>query len=417
MKQREGAGPAVSFTRKLAAAYSADPFRFIALCCLGFLAIVTTALLVLHTSFPLSKQPFPDAHEYLNAANRLAHGQGYTTTVRDNLYSPHIRQAANPPRFPPGTSLILAPFALIGSYPGNVEFGARLLVVALVVASGWAAYSLAGWYAALLTVLVTGTSEFVLVNTQIVMSDVLAALLIVICLPLMKLGTRWSVYLLGFVAGYGVVVRESGVVVVACVLIVMSGWDRLRVAVGAFPPVLGLAVYNWSTFGAPWRTGYSYWLGSFPEYAASYVFKHPWPGGEEIQYAFSLQFFHLLGHTHAGYFALLPNIWFYPLILLGFSTIFGPPWLTLLGLFATAWWWRLREARFTLLLAGLTVIVYMPNYDQTPRYLAGPCFLLTAWAMAAVVHVARRVRKSHGQQIANFLAPAPAKTAAQNQSA
>ena len=54
-EHRGASGP----VHRLNAAYSADPFRFIALCSLGFLAIVTTGLLFLHSPFPLSKQPFP----------------------------------------------------------------------------------------------------------------------------------------------------------------------------------------------------------------------------------------------------------------------------------------------------------------------------------------------------------------------
>ena len=145
--------------------------------------------------YPMAKQPFPDAHEYLNAADRLAHGQGYTTTVRDNLYSPHIDQAVNPPRFPPGTSLVLAPFALIGTFPGNVEFGSRLIVVGLVVATGWAAFSMAGWYTALLAALLVSISEFAARSSHVVMSDALAALLIVVCVPLIKRRTSGSAYL------------------------------------------------------------------------------------------------------------------------------------------------------------------------------------------------------------------------------
>ncbi len=373
---------------------------------LWLLTVVATVLLLLHSPLPWSQQPFPDAHEYLNAAYRLAHGLGYSTTVRDNPYSPHLHQAVNPPRYPPGTSLLLAPFALLGSHPGNIELGARLLAVALVGATGWAAYSLGGWYAALLTALLTATSQFLLVNSRIVMSDVPAALLVVICLPLMRVGTRWSMYALGFAAGFGLVIRESGVVVVACVLIVISGRDRLRVAVGAFPPVLALAIFNWSRFGAPWRTGYDYWLGTVPEYSWRYVVMHPWPpGGENGWFAFSLRFFHLAAHTHAGLISVLPNIWFYPLILLGFSAIYGPPWFTLLGLAAAAWSWREREARYTLLLAGFTVVIFMPNYGQDPRYLAAPCLLLMAWATVAIVEMARRARTRYRLQIAELLTP------------
>ena len=96
-------------------------------------------------------------------------------------------------------------------------------------------------------------SSFALLSTRVVMSDALAALLIVVSVPLIKVNMKWSVYLLGLLAGYGVVIRESGIIVVACVLIVMTQWDRLHAAeAGASLPILGLAVYNWSTFGSPW---------------------------------------------------------------------------------------------------------------------------------------------------------------------
>ena len=413
-------------TRNLAAVYSKDPFRFITLGGLGSLALVFAVLLLLRQPFSLVDQPFPDAHEYINSAARLAHGHGYTTTVRDNPFSPHRRQSVNPPRFPPGTSLILAPFGLVGHYPGNIEFGSRLVVVALVIAAGWAAFVMAGWYAALLAAFITSTSEFALVSTRVVMSDALAALLIVVSVPLMKMTSkrslyplgflagygvvkikmhsRWSVYLLGFLAGYGVVIREGGVIVVACLLVVMTGWDRCRIAAGACLPILGLAAYNWATFGAPWQTGYTYWLGKFPFYSLSYVFKHPWPQSEAY-YGEWLRVFHLVAYTHSGVIGLLPNIWFYPLILLGCSAVFGPPGFTLLGMIAAALWWRRREARFTLLVAALTAIFYMPNFTQDPRFMAGPCILLTVWASAAIVHLARRVRNEYGQRISEFLAP------------
>jgi hypothetical protein len=390
--------------RSLAEIYFKDPFRFIVLGGLGSLALVFTVLLLVRQPFSLANQPFPDAHEYLNAAFRLAHGHGYTTTVRDNPFSPHRHQSVNPPRFPPGTSLILAPFGLVGHYPGNIEFGSRLVVVALVIAAGWAAFVMAGWYAALLAAFITSTSEFALVSTRVVMSDALAALLIVVSVPLMKMHSRWSVYLLGFLAGYGVVIREGGVIVVACLLVVMTGWDRCRIAAGACLPILGLAAYSWVTFGAPWQTGYTYWLGKFPFYSLSYVFKHPWPQSEAY-YGEWLRVFHLVAYTHSGVIGLLPNIWFYPLILLGCSAVFGPPGFTLLGMIAAALWWRRREARFTLLVAALTAIFYMPNFTQDPRFMAGPCILLTVWASAAIVHLARRVRNEYGQRISEFLAP------------
>lgn len=389
------------------------PIRSCTLGLLGLFAILTTCLLFFHSPLPLSHQPFPDAHEYLDAANRLAHGQGYTTTVRDNVYSHHIHEAVNPPRFPPGTSLVLAPFALLGHFPGNIEFGSRLLVVGLVLATGWAAFTLAGWYAALLAVLIASTTDFLLIQTQIVMSDVLAALLAVLCIPLLRSRRSWALYLLGFIAGYGVLVRQAGFVVVLAVLLVLGGRDRLRAATAASLPIVGLFLYSWSTFGAPWRTGYGYWLGSFPEFSFTYIWKHPWsPGGEDGYFASSLNtILHLLSYGSSGAFGVLPNALFYPLVILGFSTVFGPPLLGLLGSAAAVWKWRLPEARFALLVAVLTVVVYMANFTQDARFMAGPSFLLMAWGSAALVVMARRLRDRYGDQIVQRIAGAPASTA------
>jgi hypothetical protein len=228
------------------------------------------------------------------------------------------------------------------------------------------------------------------------MSDALSALLIVLCVPLMKLRTKWATYLLGLVAGYGIVCRESGVVVVACLLIVIQGRDRIRVIVGAAPPILALTLYNWSTFGAPWSTGYGYWYGDFPLYSLSYITKHPWPPGGQGYYASSLQLFHLVGQSNAGVIGTLPNLFFYPLIVLGFSAVYGPPWLTLVGLVTSVRSWAFREARFTLLLAAGSVIFFMMNYAQDPRFVAGPCILLTVWATFGLVQVTRTLWRRYG---------------------
>jgi hypothetical protein len=375
-------------------AFIASPGHLIALSSLALLTLSGMLLLLFQHPYPLSNQPFPDAHEYINAAYRIVHGEGYTTTVRDNAFSPHIHQIVNPPRFPPGTSLVLAPFALIGSYPANVEFGARLIVLGLVLAVGWAGYSLGGWYPALLAAFVTAMSSFATFSAHVVMSDALGALLTVVCLPLMRLKEKWAMYLAGFAAGYGFVCREAGVVVVASLLIVIAGSDRFRVAAGAGVPIFGLALYNWSTFGAPWSTGYGYWLGPFREYSLSYVTKHSMP--VTTTYGSSLQLFHLVGHSSAGLIGTVPNVLFYPLIALGFSATFGPPFLTLVGLVTAIRSWSRREARFTLILTAGSAVLLMANFSQDPRLIAGPCILLTVWGVFGLVQLMRAIWRRYG---------------------
>ncbi len=166
-------------------------------------------------------------------------------------------------------------------------------------------------------------------------------------------------------------------------------------------PIIGLALYNWATFGKPWSTGYSYWLGSFPQYALSYVTKHPWPPGGQGYYQGSLQYFHLIEQSHGSLIGPLPNLLFYPLILLGFSTVFGPPLLTLLGLIVAIRSWHSPEARFTLAIAGASVIFYMANYSQDPRFLAGPCIALTVWGSLGAVKIARAAWNRYGDALSN----------------
>jgi hypothetical protein len=297
-------------------ASTADFFQFIALVTLAVILLLVLISLATQRLFSIADQPFPDAHEYIDAAHRLANVLGYTTTVRDFPLSPHLAQAVNPPRFPPGTSLVLAPFALVGSFPGNVEFGSRLIVVALVLAVAWAGYSLAGIWTALIASLLVATSDFAVISTHEVMSDALSALLAVVLLPLMRIRATWSVYLCGVLAGYSVVVREGGIVVVICLLVVLSGWDRLKAGLAACVPIAGLALYNWFTFGAPWRSGQGYWLGTLKIYSPSFILKHPWLH-DLTGYNGELRLFHLVEHSAHGPIGPLPNVVFYPLVALG----------------------------------------------------------------------------------------------------
>ena len=160
--------------------------------------------------------------------------------------------------------------------------------------------------------------------------------------------------------------RDNGLIVVVCLLIVAQGKGRLRVALGAVGPIVGLALYNRSTFGAPWASGYSYWLGPFREYSLSYVFKHPWPTVNVSLYQSSLSLFHLATQSRTGPIGPLPNLVFYPLILLGFSVVYGVPGLTLIGLVTAIRSWKRPQARFTVLVACGSALFYMPQLRPRP---------------------------------------------------
>src|SRR4051794_39476905 len=138
-------------------------------------ALLTTAVslgpLLMIEARPLNRQPSPDAQEYADAAHHLALGDGYVTTI--------YRGETRPPRYPPGFSLALAPFAMAGTYPANVQLGSKLLVMLYLVVTLVTAWMVAGPLAAAVAVALVGSSPFAVRYASLVMSDAFAAVLTV----------------------------------------------------------------------------------------------------------------------------------------------------------------------------------------------------------------------------------------------
>lgn len=366
------------------------------------LAVVLTAaavvVLLATRSIPLAGQPFPDSAEYADGAYRLAHGDGYSTTVRDISGSPHLAEAVNPPRYPPGYSIALAPFTLVKDFPGNVELGTKVLALVLVLVIAWAALELGGPWAAVIAVLLALLGSFVARSAQVVLSDAFGATLAVALLPLVKRRSPTAVYAAGVVAGYGVVVRNSGVVVLACLLIVLSHRDRVRVLIGAAPPVAGLAIYQWSAFGRPWSTGYSYWLPQVRAFSPGFITKHP-PRGDTI----------FLDAVHPGLVSLscrvscarvgmigsLPSWLFYPMAVIGFFGIFSPPFVSVIGLVSAARSWREPVARLVLLTSIVTVLFFLPYFFQSGRFMAAPAMMLVVYAAVGIAGMVTDLGRRH----------------------
>jgi hypothetical protein len=202
----------------------------------------------------------------------------------------------------------------------------------------------------------------------------------------------------GFLAGYGVVVRDSGLLVLACLLLVVTGRDRIRALIGATPAIAGLAIYQWATFGRPWRTGYTYWLPHLTTFAARFVTAHPLLGDGPYgipdyahqrlaQWACHLISCH--APTAVGPLGGLPNWFFYPLVIAGFFWIFSLPFITLIGLVAAARWRREQAARFALLLTATTVLLYLAYYYQAVRFMAAPAMMLVVWCAVGIVRMVR----------------------------
>jgi hypothetical protein len=357
------------------------PLLLMLTCILG-----VCVFLLIRPSVPLSAQPYPDAREYANSAYRLAHGDGYTTTVKDKGIHPGV----NPPRYPPGYPMLLAPFATVGHYPANVQFGAKVIVAALIVLVALAAFDLAGPWAGILAVLLAFSTTFIRQMDRLVLSDALGVALTVALFPLLRRSSPRLTILAGFITGYGVVARSAGLVVFACLLVALPGVRRWLAAAGAAIPILGLAIYQWWTFGRPWNTGYGYWLPGLKTFSTTFITQHPLRGdgahiiadqADERLVSWTCHVFHCA--PGAGAAGSLPNWLFYPLALAGFFWMVTPPLVALLG-WLFAWrFWREPIGRFVVILPAFTVLFYLPYFWQGARYMAPATFPLIVFAAAA----------------------------------
>ncbi len=362
-----------------------------------------------HHEIPLNEQPYPDSREYATSANQLAHGHGYTTPIIDNGATNHWAKTENPPRYSPGYPFALSPFGLLGRFPGNIEFGAKVMVLLMLVSVAWAAVEIAGPIAAVLAVLLVGSGSFTSESAQLVLSDAFAAGLAVAVLALVKRQGPFAAYAAGFLAGYGVLVRVNGFVVVACLLLVLGGRDRTRAIAAAAPSVVALFTYQWVAFGRPWRTGYGYWVPQVKEFALAYVTQHPILAdglfADRLNNASANWACHVIschGATGAG---ALPNWLYYILTTSGLTWVFAPPLVPLVGLVVAIQWRREPHARFVLLVTGLTFAFYLPYAFQSARFMAAPVLMLVVLACAGFVGWVKPTRWWRGTNA--FFRPLP----------
>lgn len=211
-------------------------------------------------------RPRPDALEYEEAARSLAEGRGYRLWIAGDAY---------PPRYPPGTSLLLAAATpLTGTAPGSGVRVVLLCALAAIAGTFVLARSAGGNAAGLAAALVVAVSPLHVLWSQAVMSDVpaTAAVAWIACWTVAVLrrpsGTAERVAL-GTACGLAVCLRQPLALVAASVcaatfLLPPAGLrDRLRrTAATAGGVLLGVAPLLWlnaSLFGSPLRSGYGYW--------------------------------------------------------------------------------------------------------------------------------------------------------------
>jgi hypothetical protein len=335
---------------------------------------------------PLAQQPFPDAAEYADSAHSLAHDKGFYTYVHDG--------SRQPPRYPPGYPMALAPFAAIGSYPHDVQRGAKFWAMTYVLIAVFAAWILGGPFAGLITALLIGFSPFAKDSAGLVLADAFVAALTVLMLPLLKIITRSGTRLGGAATGLATLARVTTGINLVALLLALPRRSYKSVLLFAAPSLIGLGILQWIMFGSPLTTGYSYWDVSGHFFSLSYVTSDTviregsfiFPdrlNGQLLDWVCPCQ----VGGPQNS----LPNLTFYPLLLAGFFWVFSPPLITLLGLVYA--WRRRREAigRYTLVVVASTLLLFEIYYYQGTRFLAGPATLLVVMASVWLAELAGKL--------------------------
>lgn len=327
---------------------------------------------------PLAEQPFPDAQETADATRQLANGNGYVTYVHDN--------ERHPPRYPPGFSIALLPFAFFSkNYPSNIETGAKMFAALYVLAAVIAAWSIGGALAAALVAVFVNASPFARAEASLVMSDAFAAGVTLLFIWLLHKLSPARVAWLGALAGALVVVRLPMIVNLAALFIALPSIYRKRFVLFATPFVAALGLYNWSTFGSPLRTGYGYWLPTLKSFALHYSVARPPVNGDgpgiiaDVLHGKLMQWV-ACPCPIGGAQAALPNVLFYPFILFGLFWTYSPPLITLIGILYI---WKHRgetTTKFTLWLILFSLILFTFYFYQGTRFMAAPATLLCVFA-------------------------------------
>jgi hypothetical protein len=346
-------------------------------------AVMTTALVVwvVLSTEPrtLDQQPFPDSHEYADAARHLAAGDGYVTTVHDNL--------AQPPRYPPGFSLVLVPFAAFGgAYPGSILGATRWLGVVYVLAPAATAWLVGGPIAAGLAAALVGTAPFAIESASLVMADALVTAMTVLVPGLLQRRRFAPAAVAALLTGALGLLRLSALAAVPALVLSLPNGLLRRAAAFLLPGIVVLAVFQWTTFGSPLRTGYDYWLPNLRMFGAEYALRRPL--GDTPTMVGDMLNGQLLGWLcpcpdEGGPLTRLPNVAFYPAVIFGPLWIFAPPLVGLFGFVYALLHRREPAARFAVWLTILTCSVLAVYVFQAARLAAAPAVLLAVYAAVA----------------------------------
>jgi 4-amino-4-deoxy-L-arabinose transferase-like glycosyltransferase len=335
---------------------------------------------------PLPSQPAPDAQEYADSARSLAKGEGFFTVIHEGT-----RQ---PPRYPPGYPLALAPFAATGTFPGNVQFGAKVYVIGYVAIVVLAAWLLAGSLAGALAAVLVWISPFAHDAAGLVMADAFVAALTVAVLPLLSpRRTPRGDQLAGGLVGLALLARLTAIVNLIAVLAASPRRAWKNILFFASVALLFLGLVQWAVFGSPLETGYDYWgvaKHTFsPEFALSqdvakegpFIFADKLNGSLIAPFACPCE----IGGSQAA----LPNVLFYPLLLAGGFWVFAPPLVPLIGIAYALKKRREAIGRYALAVVASSLVIFTVYAFQGTRFMAGPASVLLVLSAVSLSELIR----------------------------
>ncbi len=289
-------------------------------------------------------RPRPDALEYEEAARSLLAGRGYTLPIAGEL---------QPPRYPAGMSLAIAPVLWAsGGQPGSGRLVVWLAALATLAGVWRLVRPVAGTIGALVAALVVASSPAHVSWSKAVMSDVPAAA-VVTWLACMAVGgeaarSPWRAALFGVAVGASSLVRLSLPLIALPLVLVRCrhGRDGAACVAGIVLGLVPVLAMNAVSFGAPWRTGYDYWVR--------------WPSFD-VHAAFAPPF----GATQG-------NVPAYLRLLAGRGSLYSPA-VALCALLGAVVAWRAGSARRRTAVAALGVIlatlgVYAAYFWQSERF-------------------------------------------------
>jgi hypothetical protein len=317
--------------------------------------------------------PRPDSLDYAYGAASLLRGR----YVADWDGVPHT------PRYPPGFSILLTPAVALAGVEGAVwvPYIAGVLLGALAALLG---ARLGGTLAAPLAVGTVLCAVAPFAFSHMVMSDLPSVMLAMLEVAVLALGGRPATSLVaGLLAGALIWIRPATAVLLSAGMAGISArgerWRRAALYLtGALPPVVLLGVWQFAMFGSPLTTSYQA-AGASPSRSGAL--------GSFFSLHYVLQPYQRDPHPLGWQ---LPNVLLYPLELLGADFFVSLPGVGLLGLVAALRFGRKAGAlgvvgRFGLAAVAATLLVYVPYFWQSARFMMVPAAIVN---LAAAVHLA-----------------------------